>query len=72
VNSLVTFEVEVVAITELTLDATTSIADQVYKVGSNEVLINVPQYIVSPLSATPLYVYTTISPTPAFVTITGS
>jgi len=61
-----------VAISALTLIAGSSIADQVYKVGATAIVLDVPQYSLTPSYADSKFFYTLIAPTPSFVTLLGA
>lgn len=71
-NNEVLFQVDVVAISTLTLNAPTAIADQVYKVGETAIVLNVPLYTPTPSYADTKFTYSLIAPTPSFVTLVGT
>lgn len=50
-NNVVLFEVDVVAISALTLNTVTAVADQVYKVNDAEIVLPVPLYSQTPAYA---------------------
>lgn len=61
-----------IATSALTVDAATSVPDQIYKVADPAIVLPVPQYVQNPSTADASYSYSLVSPTPSFVTLLGT
>jgi hypothetical protein len=71
-NNQVTFQTTLYAVTSLSLDTSTSIPSQIYKVNNVATVLAVPRYTWTPSQATTKFFYTLVAPTPSFVSLIGS
>lgn len=71
-NSNISFHVDMLAITAVTLDALTSIPDQVYKVADPAIVLSVPRYLHTPSISDTKFIYSLVAPTPLFVSLLGT